>query len=111
MEQTARTCQCVVNTLNRRQLHAEGRTLFIKKAASRKTLHDRDSHIVLLADLIQMRPLRVDAFQGRIILLRKHGLDVFACRKHVKGRINAEQNHFHIAGLSRFHSHLWDYGS
>ena len=48
----SRTCQRIVDTLDRCQGYSKRRAFFIKKPASGKALHNGDSHIILFADII-----------------------------------------------------------
>ena len=101
-----RARQRVVDALHRRQTDAERRALLIEQPPAREALHDRDADIVLLTDAVQMCARRVDAFEPRVKALGEHRVDILARREHVEGRVDAEQNHFHEAGLRRLHRDL-----
>ena len=94
-----------MDTLDRSQRHARRRTLCIKQPASRKALHDRKAHIVLLAEPVKLCPLFINAAQGLIVLLGKVCIHILRRRKQIEGRIDAEQHHFHDPQLHRLFRH------
>ena len=95
-----------MQTLHRRQRHAEGGCLRIEQSAARITLHNRDPHILPFADPIQLFPDRRDAAQLFIVGFRKILINVPHCRHHVKSRIDAEQDHFDLSLQRRHLCHL-----
>ena len=97
-----RTGQGVMNTLRRGQAYAEGGALRIEQPASGKALHDGYADVVLLADAIQLRAVGVDSLQAGVVFFREHCIDVLAGGQHIKRRIDAEEDHLHIAGFRRF---------
>ena len=66
--------QGVVDALNRCQGHAEGRGFRREQPSPRVAFHHRDSHVLLLADPVELRPVRMNAAQALLILLRKAGV-------------------------------------
>ena len=93
-----RTGQCIVDALHGRQTDAERRALFIEQPPSGEALHDGDADVVLFTGAVEQRAVGVNAAQRGVVAVCKQGVDVLAGRKHVEGRIDAEQDHFHIAG-------------
>ena len=95
--------QRIVETLNRCQRHAEGRRLRRKQPAAGITLHDGNANLLLLADPVQLCPLRRNTAQFLFVPLLKIILYVLAGGKHIKRRIDAEENHL---DLTAQRSHL-----
>ena len=95
-----------MEALYRSEGHAEGGALRIKQPPAGIGLHHGDAHIVLLAQLVQLGALGVDAAQVCLIVLPiKIGVQVVGGGVHVKGGIDAEQNHLHQAALHRLFGH------
>lgn len=68
-----------------------------------KPLHDGDADVLALAETVQLRAVGVDPAQGGVIFFGEQRVDVLAGGQHIKGRVDAEENHLHIAGLRCLH--------
>ena len=101
-----RSGQSIMNTLYRCQTYSKRGVLFVKQSASRKTFHDSDSYVILLADFVQTCTVRIDSFEACVKFLCKHRINIFARRKHVKRRIDAEKDHLYITGFCCFDCNL-----
>ena len=89
----------VVDALHRGQGHAEGGGLGVEQPAPGVALHHREAHPPLLAELVELRPLRGYAAQALSVGLRLEiGVQVVAGGEQVEGWVDAEQQHLHLPG-------------
>ena len=121
--ENARDCrsgQRIVDTLHRSQRHSERRRLRRKQPSARVSLHNGDSHALLLADPVQLRSLGINSAQLLRIAVREIGVHVLACRKQVERGVDAEQDHLDLSGkrsqlchsgIVRAHSDMADHAS
>ena len=98
--------EAVVEALHRSEGYAEGGALRVEQPPAGIGLHHRDAHVVLLAQLVQLGALGVDAAQVLLIGFPvKISVQVVGGGVHIKGGVDAEQNHLHQAALHRLFGH------
>ena len=99
--------QGVVDTLHRRQRHAEGRSALGKQPAAGVPLHHGDSNTPLLAELVKLGAVRVDAAQARFVVLRrKVVVHILAGGEQIEGGVDAEQKHLDLPAQGGQDAHL-----
>ena len=101
-----------MDALNRRQRYAKGGRARGKQPSTDISLHHGDSHALLLAELIELRAVRVDTAQPFLVIFRRKILvHILAGREQIKRRVDAEQNHLNLTAQGSQNSHLWVVGA
>ena len=71
----------------------EGGRLRVKEPPAEKRLHDRDAHVILLAQAVELRALGIYAAKAALVFPEQN-FNILRCGPHVEGRIDAE--HYHL---------------